>query len=51
MHVHGDNLHQKETAEVKYADAESRRFLREIRQEYEVWRAANQEQILYRKLD
>ena len=43
MHVHGDNLQQKETAEVKYADAEARRFLREIRQQYEVWRTANQE--------
>jgi hypothetical protein len=43
MHVHGDNLQQKETADVKYADAESRRFLREIRKQYEVWRAANQE--------
>ena len=32
MHVHGDNLHQKETTEVKYADAKSRKFLREIRQ-------------------
>ena len=38
MHVHGDNLQQKETAEVKYADAESRQFLREIRKQYEVWR-------------
>ena len=37
MHVHGDNLQQKETAEVKYADAESRQFLREIRKQYEVW--------------
>lgn len=43
MHAHGDNLQQKESAEVKYADAESRRFLREIRQQYEVWRTANQE--------
>jgi len=43
MHVHGDNLQQKETTEVKYADAESRQFLREIRQQYEVWRTANQE--------
>ncbi len=43
MHVHGDNLQQKETTEVKYADAKSRQFLREIRQQYEVWRTANQE--------
>ena len=35
MHVHGDNLQQKETAEAKYADAESRKFLREIRKQYD----------------
>ena len=42
MHVHGDNLQQKETTEAKYADAESGRFLREIRKEYEVWKRANE---------
>ena len=41
MHVHGDNLHQKETAEAKYADAQSRKFLREIRKQYDVWKKAN----------
>ena len=41
MHVHGDNLQQKETAEEKYADTQSRKYLREIRREYEVWRKAN----------
>ena len=42
MHVHGDNLIQKETRDAKYADAESRRFLAEIRREYERWKQANQ---------
>jgi hypothetical protein len=42
MHVHGDNLQQKETGEAKYADAESRRFLREIRKQYGVWKKANE---------
>ena len=42
MHVHGDNLIQKETSDAKYADAESRRFLAEIRREYERWKQANQ---------
>ena len=42
MHVHGDNLKQKEIADVKYADAESRQFLREIRKKYEWWRTANE---------
>jgi Bpu10I restriction endonuclease len=41
MHVHGDNLHQKETAEAKYADAESKKFLREIRKQYDIWKKAN----------
>ena len=43
MQVHGDNLRQKDTADAKYADAESRKFLREIRKQYQVWRKANQE--------
>ncbi|MCW5553782.1 MAG: Bpu10I family restriction endonuclease [Verrucomicrobiae bacterium] len=42
MHVHGDNLHQKETAEAKYADAEARKFLREVRKQYDVWKKANE---------
>ena len=41
MHVHGDNLIQKETSDAKYAGAESRRFLKEIRKEYDRWRKAN----------
>lgn len=42
MHVHGDNLQQKETADAKYTDAESRRLLREIRKQYDAWRKANE---------
>lgn len=42
MHVHGDNLQQKETAEAKYADVESKKFLREIRKEYAAWKMANE---------
>lgn len=41
MHVHGDNLVQKEAGDRKYADEESRRFLGEIRPEYDKWKAAN----------
>jgi hypothetical protein len=41
MHVHGDNLRQKETGDVKYADREARKFLKEIRREYDRWRKAN----------
>lgn len=42
MHVHGDNLHQKETAEAKYADAEAKKYLLEIRKQYDVWKKANE---------
>jgi Bpu10I restriction endonuclease len=43
MHVHGDNLQQKETTEIKYADVKARKYLREIRKQYDVWRKANQD--------
>ncbi len=43
MHVHGDNLQQKETGEAKYADGESRAFLREIRKQYDGWKQANED--------
>ena len=43
MHVHGDNLHQKEAGEAKYTDADSRQFLQEIRPQYEIWKKANEE--------
>jgi hypothetical protein len=42
MFVHGDNLQQKENADAKYADAESKKFLREIRRQYDVWKNANE---------
>jgi hypothetical protein len=41
MFVHGSNLEQKETHPTKYRDAESRRFLAEIRERYNAWREAN----------
>ena len=41
MQVHGDNLRQKETGDAKYADAEARKFLAEIRKEYDSWQKAN----------
>lgn len=43
MEVHGDNLTQKENNQEKYIDGESKIFLREIRQEYNKWKAANYE--------
>ena len=43
MHVHGDNLSQKERHETKYIDATARKFLVIIRQRYDSWRKANQE--------
>ena len=43
MRVHGDNLQRKEKGEAKYADPEARQFLREIRNQYDVWQKANQE--------
>jgi hypothetical protein len=43
MHVHGDNLQQKESGEAKYADVEARQFLKEIRTQYEIWKKANEE--------
>lgn len=42
MHVHGDNLKQKEASDAKYAGPQSRRFLKEIRKEYDQWRKANE---------
>ena len=41
MHVHGDNLQQKELGDKKYADKQSRLLLAEIRVEYDKWKAAN----------
>lgn len=41
MFVHGSNLEQKETHATKYRDEEAKRFLTEIRQRYDAWKAAN----------
>lgn len=41
MHVHGSNLEQKENHPTKYRDSQSRRYLVEIRQQYDKWREAN----------
>ncbi len=41
MLVHGLNLSQKETHRSKYRDAESRRYLSEIRKKYDEWHQAN----------
>jgi len=42
MFVHGDNLTQKENHKGKYTDKESKKFLLEIRVEYEKWKKANE---------
>ena len=42
MLVHGDNLTQKENGQNKYTDAQSKKFLKEIRAEYKKWKAANE---------
>ncbi|AFY32970.1 Bpu10I family restriction endonuclease [Calothrix sp. PCC 7507] len=39
--VHGSNLEQKEHHRTKYKDAESKRYLRDIRTEYDKWHSAN----------
>lgn len=41
MFVHGDNLKQKETHSNKYQDAISKRYLKEIREKYNIWKAKN----------
>lgn len=41
MHVHGENLTQKENHKTKYLDKQSRRYLREIRQKYNIWKKQN----------
>jgi len=42
MHVHGDNLLQKEKHTTKYLDANSRQYLIEIREKYNEWKEANE---------
>ncbi|PSF38615.1 Bpu10I family restriction endonuclease [Aphanothece hegewaldii CCALA 016] len=39
--VHGSNLEQKEKHRTKYRDQESKKFLKEIRDKYELWKSAN----------
>lgn len=39
--VHASNLEQKEKHRKKYRDAESRKYLQEIRIEYDQWHLAN----------
>lgn len=39
--VHGSNLEQKESHRTKYRDADSKRYLSEIRVEYNKWKLAN----------
>ena len=41
MYIHGDNLTRKENHTTKYRDTDSRRYLEEIRQRYDVWKQAN----------
>lgn len=41
MYTHGDNLTRKENHKTKYIDANSRRYLAEIRKKYDAWREAN----------
>lgn len=43
MFVHGNNLEQKEKHQTKYRDADSRRYLVEIRERYNQWKSANEE--------
>lgn len=42
MLVHGSNLEQKENSDDKYTDRESKKFLKEIRAEYNNWKNANE---------
>lgn len=39
--VHGSNLEQKENHRTKYKDAESKKYLSEIRKEYDKWHSDN----------
>ncbi|MEH1988172.1 Bpu10I family restriction endonuclease [Nostoc sp.] len=41
--VHGSNLEQKENHRTKYRDVDSKKYLTEIRTEYDKWRSANLE--------
>jgi hypothetical protein len=39
--VHGSNLEQKEAHRTKYRDSDSKKYLKEIRAEYDKWRLEN----------
>ena len=41
MFVNGDNLIQKEKHKTKYLDKESKQYLKEIREQYDIWKAEN----------
>lgn len=43
MHVHGDNLSQKESHKTKYIGKEARNYLVEIRNRYDVWCNKNED--------
>ena len=43
MLVHGNNITQKENLKEKYTDKEAKKFLKEIRAEYEKWKKANED--------
>ncbi len=43
MFVHGNNIEQKENHKTKYRDKLSKKYLREIRREYQKWKKFNQE--------
>lgn len=43
MFVHGNNLEQKENHTTKYRDADSKRYLAEIRIKYNQWKADNEQ--------
>ncbi|MFW6546042.1 hypothetical protein, partial [Acinetobacter baumannii] len=39
--IHGNNLSQKEQHKTKYNDAESKKYLAEIRSKYDTWKESN----------
>lgn len=45
QYVHGNNLSQKENHKTKYKDSESRKFLEDIRIQYEKWKRINEKLI------
>ena len=42
MYVHGDNLTQKENHTTKYTGPTAKRYLKEIRKQYNIWKGANE---------